>query len=109
MFGENPGKICKKFSGKLKHEDFNGKLSFSNQGIFFEFSAKYQITPLVYALQVPLGVISNFRDANNPLEALLATSKKRLFSVTFYVVQYCMILSQNSDYFSLVAGTIDTG
>jgi hypothetical protein len=35
----------------------------------------------------------------------LATSKKRLFSVTFYVVQYCMILSQNSDYFSLVASS----
>ena len=54
------GGICKQFSGKLKHEDFNGKLSFSNQGIFFEFSAKYQIIPLVYALQVPFGVISNF-------------------------------------------------
>ena len=34
MFGENPGKIWKKFSGKLKDEDFRGKLSFSLQDIF---------------------------------------------------------------------------
>ena len=66
-----PGKICKKFAGKLKHEDFRGKLSFSHQGIFFEFSAKIPNNPnssMPCKLQVPLGVISNFCNANNPWE-----------------------------------------
>ena len=83
--GKMPGKICQQFSGKLKHEDLSVVSCRSAIKAYFSiFRPKYQIPPFVYALSVPLGVISNFCNANKPLEALLATSKKRLFSLPFY-------------------------